>query len=961
MPVAERLRLARTDVARAHARPAAVWLAAAMLLLLNGCPETTKPCDASLTPGTEGACTKPGDLCGPGTKLVGTACVPDGDAAATDSGGSDATVGDSAGTDTASASDSGASSDVGVTVDSGCQPACEGKTCGDNGCGGSCGACSGGTPHCVGGTCSSTCTPACGIKTCGDDGCGGSCGSCAATETCGLVGACVPKTWTCPPAAYGGDGVCDCGCGASDPDCAQTDLAIKGCKPAEGCKAGLCVAGPAPGWICPIGTYGDGKVCDCGCGAIDPDCSKGDLPVPNCPSNVCAPDGTCGPCKPNCQGKSCGVDGCGGLCGICAPNVPLCQNGQCGTTCKSTCGDQTCGGDGCGGVCGTCKAGEHCVLDHCQPLPPELSCKSKCGGQATGGCGCDGACVPGSTCCNDLTASCGCLAKCDGKKCGDDGCGGSCGACEAGKACDGGVCVADPCKPDPCGGKGACSVGLCTCLSGFQGAKCDACAPGYKGFPNCVVDLCAGQLCSQKGTCDALTGKCVCGKDFTGQACHACLNGDKVFPDCDKPLPACFGKTCSNQGICDTTTDKCECSGGFSGVNCEACTDTKQTWPQCGDGNCSLSCKGHGGCVSQNACLCEAGFGGALCEKCIDTTKTWPACGGATNTNYQPDPAVSGVTCAFCGKSIDKLPATPAPTDKVAPILKMLLPPSGATIAPGMPIVVIVDDLLDPKTITPATFKIHPAGTDKITVSGSIVAQTTSNNNTVLVFFPSNLKLPGAYKIKLVGIKDLGGNLLAPVDSPFNLGQGISGTFASNLSFESGMSGCYAAGDGDVIGITDNIAPTAGKAMLGLTTYDKPTIGKIGSLAGQATIVYCGPIEVPAGKTKLLFDYNFASAEFDEYVGDKYDDVAIAAVSSDKGGVGGVVTSVNTIGKLGVLTKAFGLPDTGDAVAKMSGWKTATLSGVDGLGGSVFLSFIVSDVADTAFSSALAVDNLRFQ
>ena len=30
----------------------------------------------------------------------------------------------------------------------------------------------------------------------------------------------VPSTWTCAPAAYNaGDGICNCACGAPDPDC----------------------------------------------------------------------------------------------------------------------------------------------------------------------------------------------------------------------------------------------------------------------------------------------------------------------------------------------------------------------------------------------------------------------------------------------------------------------------------------------------------------------------------------------------------------------------------------------------------------------------------------------------------------------------------------------------------------------------------------------------------------------
>ncbi len=87
----------------------------------------------------------------------------------------------------------------------------------------------------------------------------------------------------------------------------------------------------------------------------------------------------------------------------------------------------------------------------------------------------------------------------------------------------------------------------------------------------------------------------------------------------------------------------------------------------------------------------------------------------------------------------------------------------------------------------------------------------------------------------------------------------------------------------------------------------------------------------------------------------------MAAISSPLGGVGGVLTSVNIVGNTGIATKAFGLPDQGDPVAKMSGCKQGTILQPGKLGSKVFLTFIASDVYDEVFSSVLAVDNLRFE
>ncbi len=82
-------------------------------------------------------------------------------------------------------------------------------------------------------------------------------------------------------------------------------------------------------------------------------------------------------CTPSCDGKECGSDGCGGLCGssitTCVAPFNTCSAGgtkSCqGTTygtCNATdprtanCLNKDCGTDGCGGTCGTCATGKTC-------------------------------------------------------------------------------------------------------------------------------------------------------------------------------------------------------------------------------------------------------------------------------------------------------------------------------------------------------------------------------------------------------------------------------------------------------------------------------------------------------------------------------------------------------------------------------------------------------------------------
>ncbi len=182
-------------------------------------------------------------------------------------------------------------------------------------------------------------------------------------------------------------------------------------------------------------------------------------------------------CIPNCAGRACGSDGCGGLCGNC-PDSKTCDEttGQC--LCVPQCTDKECGPDGCGGQCGTCPvAAPQCGDDGlCH-----IQCDPACDGKECGPDGCGGDCgtcpLAAPICGEDGICHLDCVPACDGKECGPDGCGGQCGTCEADSPvctleglCQP-LCVPDcfgkECGPDGCGG----NCGLCTggtnCLDGI--------------------------------------------------------------------------------------------------------------------------------------------------------------------------------------------------------------------------------------------------------------------------------------------------------------------------------------------------------------------------------------------------------------------------------------------------------------------------------------------------------------
>ena len=209
---------------------------------------------------------------------------------------------------------------------------------------------------------------------------------CGGGQTCPSGLACDEESGSCARPATGCTGA---GCGCNVP--ADCDDGVF-CNGAESCDAarGECVAGASP-------CSGALAVCD-----EDGDACVACLEWYDCPGffDECI-DNAC-VCVPDCTGRECGDDGCGGTCGPgCQANALCGDDGLCG--CVPDCTGKVCGSDGCGGSCGACGAGEAC---------------------------------------NDV-GQCACAPDCSGRECGDDGCGGSCGACpEALQACDAaGQCV----------------------------------------------------------------------------------------------------------------------------------------------------------------------------------------------------------------------------------------------------------------------------------------------------------------------------------------------------------------------------------------------------------------------------------------------------------------------------------------------------------------------------------------
>ena len=95
-----------------------------------------------------------------------------------------------------------------------------------------------------------------------------------------------------------------------------------------------------------------------------------------------------------------------------------------------------------------------------------------------------------------------------------DACVASCaGLCNGDPNGCGGVC------PDPCSGHGYCSAGVCTCIIGYDGAACDACASSYVGYPSCVACGTSGKPCCTGGACGT-------GAECVASTCRPACPGD---------------------------------------------------------------------------------------------------------------------------------------------------------------------------------------------------------------------------------------------------------------------------------------------------------------------------------------------------------------------------------------------------------------------------------------------------
>ena len=449
------------------------------------------------------------------------------------------------------------------------------------------------------------CVPDCKNKECGDDGCGGTCGKCADGQFC-------QKQKDSQGHATGMKCVQCTGC--NDKECGYDECktACGGCTGGKFCDtdAHKCIDQPAycvekNGPNCGQNSGDcDPKLLDCVCNkgvtfftAPDPYCcgkDKDGNALPNWKWDLfCVVEYQyCGlstyhdsfqvcPCEPNCNGKECGDDGCGGTCGKCADGQTCNDKGKCVST-VAGCGDGKCDSD----------SGEDC-----KTCPDDCACQN---GQV---CDAMGECVDctaeGKTFPSDLGACCAGLKAISTAKPDSDG---NCPSDQPVGAslctnCGNGTCEADKgenkCNcPDDCKAANPnCGDGTCDANAGED---CNSCP-----------DDCAcqnGQVCTAEGKCVDCTTE---GNTFAvgmGKCCTGLKAISTAKPDSDGNCPSdqpVGASLCTNCG-----NGTCEADKGENKCNCP--DDCKAANPNCGDGTCDANAGENCGTCPAD-CKCDSG------------------------------------------------------------------------------------------------------------------------------------------------------------------------------------------------------------------------------------------------------------------------------------------------------------------------------------------------------------------
>jgi hypothetical protein len=261
-----------------------------------------------------------------------------------------------------------------------------------------------------------------------------------------------PEEWTCDEARFADGAHCDCGCTSTDPDCAGEEACTEASCEADDCDVRHDEAGDAirpDNYTCDDESFASLDGCDCGCGAVDPDCVGFGCTGEGCQATGCTrcrdDEGALFACDFRCDLDRLGDGTCDCGCGMLDPD----------------CNDMGCAEPGCyADGCELCEGSEGAIACERGACPAEVDGVCNCGCRER-----DPECVAGEACVEPGCSASGCgqcfdeegeLVVCADWICdfekqgGGDGCNCGCGAmdadCALGEGCEGAGCMAAGCE-----------------------------------------------------------------------------------------------------------------------------------------------------------------------------------------------------------------------------------------------------------------------------------------------------------------------------------------------------------------------------------------------------------------------------------------------------------------------------------------------------------------------------------
>jgi len=277
----------------------------------------------------------------------------------------------------------------------------------------------------------------------------------------------------------------------------------------------------------------------------------------------------------------------------------------------------------------------------------------------------------------------------------------------------------------------------------------------------------------------------------------------------------------------------------------------------------------------------------------------------------------------------------------------------------NMPILFFLDDKILLSSITEDNFIVTE---NDIKMKGIVSISEASNGYAILSYIPERQFAANA-NIKIVLTTDLlddaGMGNTQDTTIEYTTTASNNSSFIGNTGFESGDEGVNFVGDGNILTGTQGCVAPFGGSSFGAITTGLQLISGDNAIGEASSIMILGPIS--NNVSSVSFNYNFLSAEFQEYVGSEYDDSFMAIVVGGNGAHSEFVTSVNTIGIDGNTScNAFpGMPDNGDAYFGSTGWVNKQIN-FDSVGDSAYVIFIVTDVTDAIYSSIVCIDDVNF-